>query len=147
MQKTFSEIWKPIQGFEGRYEVSDRGHVKSGGVKILRGAISSNKYLVVNLQSLVHCVHTLVLEAFVGPRPAGLVCDHIDGDRFNNCVGNLRWITSAENTRRGRATKLTESQVQDIRKHAQSGVPQKELAKAYGVARITINHIIIERNR
>lgn len=42
-------------------------------------------------------VHALVLEAFIGPRPSGMVCCHNDGDPLNNSVDNLRWDTQASN--------------------------------------------------
>jgi hypothetical protein len=48
-------------------------------------------------KSWLRRVHTLVLDAFVGPRPQGMVCCHIDGVRTNNLLSNLRWGTSSEN--------------------------------------------------
>ena len=45
-------------------------------------------------------VHSLVLEAFVGKRPKGYECDHIDGDKHNNHISNLEWVTPEENARR-----------------------------------------------
>jgi hypothetical protein len=90
------------------YEVSDRGDVRRG-----EWAVASWKgkrgYYLVNLElpgrdfpSSKH-VHELVLEAFDRPRPPGCQADHVDGDRSNNAISNLEWVTPAENVRRARA--------------------------------------------
>ena len=103
--------WKFIPGFEESYEVSDTGEVRScdrvsGGRKYvgktLRPSTSKRGYKRVNLHKggaapRTYTVHTAVLEAFVGPRPEGLVCRHLDGDPSNNKVGNLEWGTPTEN--------------------------------------------------
>lgn len=109
-----SERWHPIAGFEGRYDVSDQGHVRSwfasGGrprqqPHVLKGLASSG-YRRVTLTNgelrRVENVNILVLEAFVGPRPqrTGDVfdCRHLDGDRANNRLSNLAWGTRKENS-------------------------------------------------
>ncbi len=110
------EHWLPVVGYEGHYEVSDHGRVRSLPRKILRrdGVIQPIRGRVlkpgggkghqhVNLAlNGVHdslWIHRLVLEAFVGPAPAGKVCCHWDDDPTNNHVGNLRWATKGDNTR------------------------------------------------
>ncbi len=93
-------------------------------------------------------VHRLILEAFVGPRPGGLECCHWDGNPENNRLDNLRWDTPKSNAldsiRHGTtATKLTESQVVEIReKYASGDVKQVELAGMYGVSRVNICEIL-----
>ncbi len=101
-------------------------------------------------------VHALVLEAFVGPRPAGQVCRHLDGEKTNNRLANLQWGTGAENwadmVRHGRAplgsrqiqAKLTEADVLEIRRRAKSGKygVQRRLAREYGVSDTIISHIV-----
>ncbi len=109
------EEWRPVVGYESRYEVSNKGRVRSldrtvvtkhGVVKRHRGRImklhqTDGGHHGLRLsgdsgQRLVR-VHTLVLEAFVGPRPAGLVGCHNDGNGSNNALSNLRWDTHGEN--------------------------------------------------
>ena len=95
---------RPIVGFEG-YAVCPRGRVfhrlANGNVRELRPTLGCRGHLKVRLfrdgKVFRFFVHVLVLEAFVGPRPQGLVCRHLDGDKRNNRVDNLKWGTHAEN--------------------------------------------------
>lgn len=108
--------WRPVIGYEGFYEVSNTGLVRGVGrtVALSRGSKWMPSRL---LKSSVNTARTnavqvvltrdrklttkkvphLVLEAFVGPRPDGLVCCHNDGDATNNRVENLRWDTHSSN--------------------------------------------------
>jgi hypothetical protein len=115
------EEWRPVVGYEGLYEVSDQGRVRSldrvlrdkNGLlkrfkgKILSASIKQNKYgryAVVGLPSINvsgttnRYIAHLVLESFGGPRPAGMECCHCDGDSLNNNANNLRWGTPKENS-------------------------------------------------
>lgn len=106
------EQWKPVYGYEGIYEVSDLGRVRSvdrvdfGGRKLKGAHLSQN----INRKSNRHTVmlykdgkrrrvqvHALVLEAFVSPRPEGMLGLHWDDDPHNNSLGNLRWGSRSEN--------------------------------------------------
>lgn len=96
-------------------------------------------------------VHKLVLETFVGPRPAPHYdCDHIDNNRQNNNVENLRWITRHENQLRARrrvgedhwAAKLTSEEVAYIRNNFKPRDNSKNLAKKFGVSKDTIYLIV-----
>ena len=96
------EIWKEIKGYEGLYEVSSEGRVKSTGKKkgIMRPGTSKG-YLKVGLTKdgirSMFRVHRLVAEAFI-PNPDNKPeVDHINGDRKDNRVENLRWMTHKEN--------------------------------------------------
>lgn len=102
------EEWKPIVGFESRYEVSDRGRVRSfvsrdpaGGPRILKPRPGSNGYSRAHLtkggKAHDRPVHRLVMAAFVGPCPATLEVNHIDGDKANNLLTNLEYVTRSEN--------------------------------------------------
>lgn len=107
------EKWLPVVGFEGRYEVSSRGRVRSlDSVRRdgnpLRGRVMRPSrhprtgHLRVVLwtldgRQLTRLVHRLVLEAFVGPCPDGLQGLHWDDDPGNNAVKNLYWGTSSQN--------------------------------------------------
>lgn len=115
-----AERWLPVVGFEGLYEVSDLGRVRSVDrvevyervlangrmVRISRhregrmlrpGTVKSGHQLVALGRGRSKLVHALVLAAFVGPRPAGHDSCHYDGDPANNRLSNLRWGTRAEN--------------------------------------------------
>lgn len=108
-----TERWLPVPGYEGLYEVSDRGRVRSLD-RVVNHASGPSRRKGVMLRSMLNggrqqvslwrdgqrkmrFTHHLVLEAFVGPRPEGLECLHWDDDPANNRLENLRWGTSAEN--------------------------------------------------
>ena len=109
------EIWKDIRGHEGRYQVSDRGRVRSldritvdkrgrnyrwSGTP-LKHSIGNHGYPVVALSmngvASLHLVHRLVLLTFVGDPDEGMECCHADGCRTNNHLSNLRWGTAHAN--------------------------------------------------
>jgi hypothetical protein len=113
------EIWKPIVGYEGLYEVSNLGNVRSldryfitnGGYrtfrkgKMLKLTPNPYGYIIVQLWNKQKCyqqgVHRLVAEAFI-PNPNNLpVVNHKDEDKTNNCVENLEWCTVKYNTNYG----------------------------------------------
>lgn len=114
-----SETWKPVVGFEGHYEVSDAGRVRSVARQLrfksktgdwcLRTAqmcllspqgINSG-YLVAHLYRrncrVVRTVHSLVAAAFIGPRPLKHDIAHNNGDKKDNRVSNLRYDTRRGN--------------------------------------------------
>jgi hypothetical protein len=112
------EEWRPVVGYEGYYEVSNTGKVKSlartcrsrgNGTRsvlerVLKPSITSHGRLVVRLQRLhkdddaiMPYVHSLELTAFIGPRPPGMECRHLNGDPQDNRLINLTWGTRQEN--------------------------------------------------
>lgn len=103
-----TERWLPVVGYEGYYEVSDEGQVRSIRTnfgnpreRLLKPQPTHDGYQRVELskdneQERRHVSH-LVLEAFVGPRPAGLQACHGDDDGSNNRLSNLRWDTRRAN--------------------------------------------------
>lgn len=96
------EHWKSVPGFEGRYEVSSEGRVRSllRGGRVLRAGIASHGYPMVVLgRGNPRTIHSLVAEAFLGPRPAGQEVRHKDGNRKNASAGNLCYGTRSENIR------------------------------------------------
>lgn len=115
------ERWLPINGYEGAYEVSNVGRIRSlsrvitkiNGAKYYKKGrmrvpvINGCGYLAVNLCMDGKClstrVHKIVVETFLGY--SDLHVDHIDGDKKNNNIDNLEYVTSRENTRRYREGK------------------------------------------
>lgn len=117
--QTQVEIWKPVAGYEGRYSVSNLGRVKSlkrvteplhGGhpricpETILKGEQNTRDHhyrvrLYINTETRRFLVHRLVLTAFVGPCPDGMVGCHNNGDPTDNRLENLRWDTQSANVR------------------------------------------------
>lgn len=100
--RKMKEIWKAIPGYEGQYEVSDLGRVKSyrryKEGRILRPGRMPQGHLSVALgRRNSQCVHKLVLLAFVGPAPLNHECLHANGIPSDNRLENLRWGTRTEN--------------------------------------------------
>jgi hypothetical protein len=110
------EVWKPVPGYEGLYEVSDQGRVRSldrdvtqtsrrGALYTLRkkgkllrpGRMPSGHLSVALGRGNSQCVHRLVLLAFVGPAPDKHECCHNNGNPADNRLENLRWGTRSEN--------------------------------------------------
>jgi len=105
-------FWRPVPGFPSVW-ASNTGEIFVGGLpwsdirapRHRRGATDANGYKVVciptEIASMSFGVHRLVMLAFVGPCPPGHEVDHIDGDRANNWLPNLEYVTRTENVRRG----------------------------------------------
>lgn len=101
------EIWKPIKGYEGYYEVSNLGEVRSCVTTTSRrkGLIKphlKNGYLAVNLfndksKCKHHYIHRLVAEAFILKIPDYKIVNHIDCNKMNNSADNLEYCTQKYN--------------------------------------------------
>lgn len=102
------EIWLPIIGYEGLYEVSSWGRIRSlnyycrGKHKILKLSAKPNTYIKVGLRKdgtvKYYRVHRLVAEAFL-PNPLNLPqVNHIDGNKQNNAICNIEWVSAKQNT-------------------------------------------------
>lgn len=164
---TDQEIWKDIPGFEGYYQASSFGQVRSldrivplkdgrtrfAQGRILRPGITTN-YLSVSLcisaieKSFL--IHYLVMLTFAGPRPAGYEINHQDGDKSNNSFANLEYVTTSQNkyhafanglSPKGSAhknAKLNETAVREIRQLIAEGFAEQQIAGRYGVTRNVI---------
>lgn len=164
------ETWKPVVGYEGLYEVSDIGRIRSldrrlrmrYGSKLLPGkvlkpAVRKNGYQQIQFQvagqpKKYALIHRVVLEAFVGPSPDGCECRHLDGHKPNCRLDNLEWGTKLENMQdqyrhgtriQGESSphvKLTDAMCEEIFRSPKNGY---ELAREFGV---TATAIYLVRN-
>ena len=160
-----TEQWKPVVGYEGLYEVSSFGSVRSlprSGTRQPKPYLltpwlhgkDKYKYLCVNLsrnnKPKTRPVHQLVLEAFIGPCPKRYEAGHGNGVYTDNCLSNLSWITKKDNaadrTKHGtqligqkhHQAKLTNEQALAI---FSSDLPTKVLADQYRVCKATVRNI------
>lgn len=139
-----NEEWRPVIGWEGLYEVSDCGRVRSAITGRQRSlSPAGNGYPMVTLKSGRRmnrtCVHRLVAAAFLGPSN-GLCVNHRDGARDNNSIANLEYVTYQENERHkyrvlGRVhhrAVLDADSVVAIRNLAAGGMGYAEIARITG---------------
>ena len=154
------EIWKDIEGYEGLYQVSNIGRVKSlttSNLKVLTLFKNSYHKLVLykhNKQSTCY-IHQLVAKAFIPNPDHKIAINHIDGNKLNNNVNNLEWVTALENITHAikhdlfnnngelnGCSKLTESQVLEIDNLLKSkNLSQEKIAKLFNVSGATIHNI------
>ncbi len=157
------ETWKEVPGWNGRYLVSDLGKVvtvpfiqidKTGRrysieQKSRKFYPDKDGYLTIVLckdgRMMYRGVHQLVMNAFIGMPPDGMQVNHKDGNKSNNHLGNLEYVTRSENHLhrcrilghgRGESngrSKLTESKVREIRKLYADGVSCAAIGRLYGV--------------
>ena len=120
------ERWKYIKGYEGIYEISDCGNVRSlnrlikdrwGNSKLEKGILISPgtnrcgyRYVMLskNGKRSIRYIHKIVSSHFLKEKD-GCVTDHIDGNRLNNTVENLQYITQRENIIKGKVSMLKEN--------------------------------------
>lgn len=155
------EEWRSVIGFEGVYEVSNLGRVKrvlrTSGTRhdFMTPTPDSTGRLFVNLryhkQRKNAQVHRLVLTAFMGPCPSGLVACHNDGNPSNNNLNNLRWDTQSSNMAdrwrhgtvpcgaKSHLAKLSEAQARYVL--ARRDLSTKNLAQIFDVDQATIRRI------
>lgn len=161
--------WRAVVGYEGLYEVSSTGRVRSlprvvkhwTGVDVHRAGCVlkpalNNRYLKVNLcrdgAMRQRPIHLIMLEAFVGPRPQSQCARHKDGDALNNRIGNLTYGTFQDNSddrvKHGRAprgeghamSKLTDAKVRRIRKLLATQT-NRAIAEEFGMSNQQISNI------
>lgn len=172
-------LWKAVKNYEGVYEVSNTGDLRSKDRKVktwfgirtcegkpICGEINRDGYRRVHMSDArtgkkdrVY-LHRLVAGAFI-ENPLNKPCvNHKDGDKLNNSVDNLEWVTHQENVIHEYATglckgptgesggghKLTEKQVLTIRNsHKENILTRKEMARMFDVSYRTILEICLRR--
>lgn len=163
MSDAIPEQWLPVVGFEGYYDVSSHGRVRSLPRRKCRGRILKPQplpagYLQVNLSvsnvRYTRSVHTLVMRAFEGPCPPGEEVRHLDGNPANNRRSNLAYGTHDENAqdmiRHGRTRAgtrhyrsiLTDADVDTIRAAHHNGSRVTDLARQYHASKAAISRIV-----
>lgn len=166
------EIWKPVFGYENKYEISNYANIRSlnrtkitcKGLQKWKGKtlspfIDSNGYLYVNLcdgyKAKKTALHIIVLQSFISQRPNNLIGLHNDGNKINCFLSNLRWGTYKENSndskihgtfpigsKSGKA-KLKKEFIDWIKESKQTS---NEISFAFEVASSTIRAIKIGQN-
>lgn len=164
------EIWKDIPGYDGVYQVSNLGRVKSfkhGKTRIMKSCDNSRGYLAIQLQkdgiTKHHNIHRLVASAFFGQSDKQI--NHKDFDRSNNKLENLEYCTQKENSkhaldngRKGifrtgdvigsnnKNSKLKDNDILIIRTIRKvSDITNTQIAKLFDVSQSTIGAILKSR--
>lgn len=134
------------------YEITRDGNIinKHTG-RYVKPQPNGKGYLRVSIGKKLMFVHRLVAEKYIPNEGNKPQVNHKDGNKLNNCVDNLEWVTNQENRdhavknglqvsgERCPYSKLTKSQVSFIREHTE--ITPTEMAKVFGVSRSTINGI------
>lgn len=170
-----AEEWRNIAGYEGLYQVSNLGRVKSldrkrrsgAGEYVQKGRVmsaSNDRYYAVTLYKCGKCkkfmIHRLVACTFIPTSNKKLVVNHIDGNRKNNHVNNLEWCTQKQNIahaisigigtigERNGLSKFTNDEVRELRKMYVPYDPEfgaSALARKHGVPLKTMWFILTRR--
>jgi NUMOD4 motif/HNH endonuclease len=161
-----NEVWKDVVGYEGKYQVSNLGkvrsldryypHNKGNGQrlqpgKVMKFDITHRGYATVvfykNDKRLRYEVHALVAAAFLGKRPAKYHAHHKNHNKLDNRAANLTYIDGGKHAKHHNqgenfyAHKLTEKDVKEIRKRLAKGETQLSIAGDYGVSRSLVGQI------
>jgi hypothetical protein len=151
-------IWKEIPGYENRYRISSKGEILSIKRNTILKPYQSGNYARASLSKdgkvMAFSVHRLVLLAFIGDSP--LQVNHKDGNKKNNSLSNLEYVTASQNSlhaygiglqisqkgeNHGRH-KLTEKEVLEIKELNKKGEQNRTLAKKYNISIRTIRRIV-----
>ena len=127
-----------------------RGAAYKDSTRTLKPALRRDGYyfvtLSVNNQHFHRPIHSMVAEAFIGPRPNGYHVNHKDGNKTNNTMANLEYVTPSENARHSIAVlentqKLTPDKVRQIRHKVKSGASRKEIAREFNISIHMVNAV------
>ena len=156
------EKWRDIPGWEGLYQASDDGRIRSYPKQTARGfrkgrvltpIVKCLRYHAVTLSDknrrVQYLIHVLIATTFIGARPQGHHTCHRDDNKYNNAAANLYYGTPGDNNRdkvkngiqplgsKHHNTKLTERKVRQLREEAVSGVALSILASRYKISNST----------
>ncbi len=147
------EMWKPIHDLEG-YSISSKGRIRKDSTgQIMKTRVSSTGYIVF---TVTKSVHRMVAEAFLDPpeNDEANWVDHIDGNRGNVEVDNLRWVTPSENAFAfGYGNRIESRKVQIKASHIDGRIllfnSRQEVAEYFGCndSEILYNHRYIKNSR
>lgn len=158
-----TEEWRDIKGYEGYYQISNKSRVKSlarkrhktkhgkGGwlkERILKQSVNSDGYFTVVLTKKgirkPYKVHRLVAKYFIPNKEGKPEVNHIDGDKLNNDIGNLEWVTKAENVRHAYKNNLNPVKLNisksDLVSLIEKGMYARDMAKALGCSEKTVRN-------
>jgi hypothetical protein len=170
------EIWKPVVGYEGLYEVSNFGGMRSltrlatgpsGKGRMLRGmrlktCIREGYPSITLSRNASHkscSIHTLVMSSFVGKCPAGMEVAHNDGNRKNSVLSNLRYCTRKDNLfdrlkhgtlmvgEKNHQTIFSWEQVKEMRRLRASGLLLRVIANQFGTSEANVSVIAKGKSR
>ena len=138
------EIWHDIENYEGLYQISNKGRVKSlynGSERILRPVIDRYGYYKIMLYNdsvrKIFSIHRLVAQAFIPNLYNKPQVNHLDENKKNNSVDNLEWATAKENSNYGsRNEKVADSRSKPILQYSKSGDFIREWKSAAEVERV-----------
>jgi hypothetical protein len=162
------ESWRAVPGYDGVYEVSDLGRIRSfrrwrgtNGPRLLTPCpnVRRSGHLCVNLYKngshRLRPVHQLVLEAFLGPAPPGMVGLHGPNGSADNSLSNLSYGTQKQNSgpdrvrdgtvlrgERAPTARLRWPQVREIRRLVVTGVPQRQLARQSRISEAALSQVV-----
>lgn len=168
------EEWRDIKGFEGKYQVSNLGNVRSldrvTNNRVFKGVtkkpqISNTGYYRVflclqNRKIKPFSIHRLVAGAFLERKEGLNIVNHLDGNRLNNVLNNLEWTTISGNTLHSYknklqvmgigednpASKYTEEQIIEVKRLSKLGLKRKEISCITKVSTATI-HLVLNNKR
>ena len=152
--KSFLETWRPVVGYEGLYEVSDFGDVRSlnylhtGKTRVLKLIKEKKGYLLVNLykegKMKMYKAHRLVAQAFIDNPDNLPEVNHIDEDKTNNRVSNLEWCNHIYNSNHGtRNQRIAETQKGSKRPYM-SEVQRNNPKKSEIVLQMTLDYVFVK---
>lgn len=149
-----SEVWKDIDGFPG-YQISSNGGVRcfrnfkgeiTNTPRYLKPLLNKDNYYYVDLYTIerkqVHKrIHRLIADAFLGPHP-DLVVNHIDGDKHNNILSNIEWVTPEDNSKLASNLGLYKTKPIRIIETGETFNSIRECATAISVHPSDISHVL-----
>ncbi len=158
------ENWKKIEGYE-KYSVSDFGRIRNDKTgRIMKTPCGKNGYarlmLYNDMGGSCKTVHKLVVKTFIPNTENKEQINHIDGNKMNNNVTNLEWVSPSENIRHSFVNglskgpkgeingqcKLTEVEVLEIRRLRKEGWKQNEIARKFNVVQGQISYIVNKKS-